>query len=185
MSQWKDIFSIYPLNTLMMMNHLQYRLDNCFKASICWKRDLQRQLRILLPNSTKEDIVKLLTFSFKHGQFTLLRYLIATDAIPIYGIKLNVYSGIYCVTITKKSHIVECLKEEYCIRDVTIKFKVMDNMYTAYFDMVLYFCYMLPNDDNVIKSTFPDALYRGFRLCIKDADSRKMLIVEKRNIRRS
>ena len=50
-----------------------------------------------------------------------------------------------------------------------MKFKVMDNMYTAYFDMVLYFCC----DDVDIKSTFPEALYRGFSLCIKDADSRK------------
>ena len=49
----------------------------------------------------------------------------------------------------------------------------MDNMYTAYFDMVLYFCYMSPNDDNVIKSTFPEALYRGFRLCIKDSRKKK------------
>ena len=78
----KDVF--------FMMNHLQYRLDNCFKASLCWKRDLQRQLRILISNSTKEEIIKLLIFSLQHGQFTLLRYLIATDVIPIYSIKLNI-----------------------------------------------------------------------------------------------
>ena len=44
MAACKDIFSIYPSNKLIIKD-LQYRLDNCFKASKVWKRDLQYLLK--------------------------------------------------------------------------------------------------------------------------------------------
>lgn len=82
------MFSIYPLNKLII-KHLQYRLDNCFKVSKVWNRDLQYLLKSVIPTCSKEELMEILTMCFKNEQFKLLRFFLEDKSIPVDGVRLT------------------------------------------------------------------------------------------------
>ena len=129
---WKDMFTTFPTSyTPILLKHLEYRLDHCFEVSKYWKRDLQHLLITSINNMTKEELIDMLLKIFKHAQFTLLRYLLKTDDIPIEGGKLIFYTG--SKFIIKRSKFTSFLTNDRFLYQVALHVETSEENYCFLF----------------------------------------------------